>query len=34
MFDLIYTPKAQIARLLGVDKLTLYRFLKNLESEE
>ena len=27
-------PKAQIARLLGVDKLTLYRFLKKLESEE
>ena len=27
-------PKAQIARLLGVDKLTLYRFLKTLESEE
>ena len=27
-------PKAQIARLLGVDKLTLYRFLKHLESEE
>ncbi len=26
-------PKAQIARLLGVDKLTLYRFLKKLESE-
>ena len=26
-------PKAQIARLLGVDKLTLYRFLKRLESE-
>ena len=27
-------PKAQIARLLGVDKLTLYRFLKKLENEE
>ena len=27
-------PKAQIARLLGVDKITLYRFLKKLESEE
>ena len=27
-------PKAQIARLLGVDKLTLYRLLKKLESEE
>jgi DNA invertase Pin-like site-specific DNA recombinase len=27
-------PKAQIARLLGVDKLTLYSFLKKLESEE
>lgn len=27
-------PKAQIARLLGVDKLTLYRFLKKLESED
>lgn len=27
-------PKAQIARLFGVDKLTLYRFLKKLESEE
>lgn len=27
-------PKAQIARLLGVDKLTLYRFLKKLKSEE
>ena len=27
-------PKAQIARLLGVDKLNLYRFLKKLESEE
>ena len=27
-------PKAQIAKLLGVDKLTLYRFLKKLESEE
>ena len=27
-------PKVQIARLLGVDKLTLYRFLKKLESEE
>ena len=27
-------PKAQIARSLGVDKLTLYRFLKKLESEE
>ena len=26
--------KAQIARLLGVDKLTLYRFLKKLESKE
>ena len=27
-------PKAQIARLLGVDKLTLYRFLKKLEEDE
>ena len=26
-------PKAQIARLLGVDKLTLYRFLKKLEED-
>ena len=27
-------PKAQIARLLGVDKLTLYRFLKKLNEDE
>ena len=27
-------PKAQIARLLGVDKLTLYRFLKKLKEDE
>ena len=27
-------PKAHIARLLGVDKLTLYRFLKKLEEDE
>ena len=27
-------PKAQIVRLLGVDKLTLYRFLKKLEEGE